>query len=271
MKILITGSTDGIGKLAAQELAAKGHHVILHGRNPQKVSSCIDEIKQSVDDPSVDGVVADFSDLNQVIRISEEIIKNHPDLDVLINNAGIFKCLEPMTQDGLDVRFVVNYLAPYLLTDRLIPLFEKRSDSRIINLSSAAQAYVDHDALLGNAQPSMSGAYAQSKLALTMWSFDLAKRIKHTSVIAVNPGSLLQTKMVMEAYGQFRATADKGSNLLVDLAISDEFDGVSGKYFDNDLGHPRGQFGQAHPDAYDADLIEQLMKTTNMLIDKLTG
>ncbi|ACN15527.1 putative short-chain dehydrogenase (SDR-family protein) [Desulforapulum autotrophicum HRM2] len=101
-----------------------------------------------------------------------------PEIDVLINNAGIYNSAESRNKDGQDIRFAVNYLAPYVLTDRLLPLLKKASDARIINLSSAAQALVSHEALTGKENLSEGDAYAQSKLALTMWSFYLARSLR---------------------------------------------------------------------------------------------
>ena len=123
--------------------------------------------------------------------------------------------------------------------------------------------------LSGGADSTICAAYAQSKLALTMWSFDLAKKLSNVSVIAVNPGSLLNTKMVQEAYGQHWSSADKGSNLLVDLAVSEEFEGITQKYFDNDLGDPRGRFGDAHSDAYNLKKISDLISFTDLLLNRL--
>lgn len=264
--ILITGSTDGIGKLAAIQLVKEGHQIYIHGRNSEKLQRVVEEIKELSNNSNVGGFAADLSDLNQVKKLSHEVLNTISSLDVLINNAGIFKTSSPLNQEGRDVRMVVNYLAPYLLTKELLPLLAKASSSRIINLSSAAQSPVNLNSFVINPELSMQQAYAQSKLALTMWSFDLAKRISNPSVIAVNPGSLLNTKMVQEAYGQHWSSADKGSSLLVDLAASSEFDGVTGEYFDNDLGDPRGRFGTAHADAYNQEKITKLIQTTENIL-----
>ena len=181
-----------------------------------------------------------FSDLQDVKAMAGNLLKSVSSLDVLINNAGIFKTSSPRNKEGRDVRMIVNYLAPYLLTKELLPLIQKSKAPRIVNLSSAAQSPVSLDSLSTQPELSTQQAYAQSKLALTMWSFHLAQRLSGTSVIAVNPGSLLNTKMVQEAYGQHWSSANKGSDLLVDLATSSGFEGITGKYFDNDLGDPRG-------------------------------
>ena len=260
--ILITGSTDGIGKLAAVKLAGDGHAVHVHGRNSEKLDSAISEIKSITKNETIDGFTADFSDLDAVKQMAEKINKDLPKIDILINNAGIFKSPEIQNKNGLDIRFVVNYLAPYLLTGKLIRLLNKGTDPRIINLSSAAQTTVSHDALSGKEFLSQGEAYAQSKLALTMWSFHLAEALEKIAVIAVNPGSLLNTKMAAQAYGRHWSSADKGADILYDLAVSKEYKGITGKYFDND----KGSFGPAHPDAYSKTEIDQLIYATRNLL-----
>jgi len=261
--ILITGSTDGIGKLTAIKLAKEGHFLYVHGRNREKLAATISEIKEIAQNKNIKGFVADFSDINSVNQMADQINKDVAKIDILINNAGIFKSAESHNEDGLDIRFAVNYLAPYVLTEKLIPLLNKGTDPRIINLSSAAQSSVSHDALLGKENLNQSAAYAQSKLALTMWSFYLAEALQDISVIAVNPGSLLNTKMAAQAYGQYWSSADKGADILYDLAVSEDYKGITGKYFDND----KGSFGHAHPDAYSEIQIDKLIHTTKNLID----
>lgn len=265
--ILITGSTEGIGKLTALKLAKEGHRVYLHGRNLQKLERVISEIKQTSKNENISGFVADFSDLAAVSKMAKQIKLETPKLDILINNAGIFKSNISHNKDELDIRLVVNYLAPYLLTTSILPILKKSDGSRIINLSSAAQAPVSFTALDGSTSLNVNDAYAQSKLALTMWSFYLAKMQNAICIIAVNPGSLLNTKMALEAYGQHWSPADKGVNILYDLAISEEYKNDSGKYFDNDKGNPKGAFSLAHTDAYDENLITKLIDKTKSLVN----
>lgn len=267
--ILITGSTDGIGKLTALQLAKEGHNIYLHGRSPGKLKNVVFEIKELSKNENVKGFVSDFSDLETVSNMAKQIKNEVPKMDVLINNAGILKSRQDTAPNGLDIRLTVNYLAPYLLTNQLLPLLKKADDPRIINLSSAAQAPVSMTALEGKVALGVNDAYAQSKLALTMWSFDLAAKETDLTVIAVNPGSLLNTKMAKEAYGQHWAPADKGANLLVELAIADHYKNDSGKYFDNDKGEDRGVFALAHSEAYDQAKIKALIVNTQKVLDHL--
>ena len=260
--ILITGSTDGIGKLAAVKLAKDGHHIVLHGRNEQKLHRIIREIKEASENDNIEGFVADFSSMKAVGEMVKEIGSKFSKIDVLINNAGIYKSPIDKTEEGLDIRFAVNFFAPYILTNGLLPILNQGENSRIINLSSAAQSTVRKGTLNGQATVNASESYAQSKLALTMWSFYLATQVENINVIAVNPGSLLNTRMVAEAFGQHWSSADKGANILYDLAINESYHNDSGKYFDNDKGH----FAKANSDAYDDRLIQELIGKTESII-----
>ncbi len=260
--ILITGSTDGIGKLAGLKLAKEGHRVLLHGRNASKLSRVLEATKKETNNDQIDGFVADFSDLQQVSKMGEDLIEKIGQVDVLINNAGVFKSAQTLTKQGLDIRMVVNYLAPYLLTHKLINQQVLKAGSRVINLSSAAQSTVSMDLLDGKRSVSDQEAYAQSKLALLMWSFYLAAENSEIAVIALNPGSLLNTNMVREAYGKFWSSADKGADIMYDLALEQNIMDKTGQYFDND----RGAYGPAHPDAYTTSLIEALIARTNLCV-----
>lgn len=257
--ILITGSTDGIGKLAALKMAQEGHHLFVHGRNPEKLKEVISELKKETGNPTIEGFVADFSNLSEVMKMADEVNEKIPTLDILINNAGVFKSPQPITKKGIDIRIVVNYYAPYLLTNTIIDKLRASSEGRIINLSSAAQSSVSLQLLGGEIKVSDQEAYAQSKLAILMWSFYLAKQEPNISVVALNPGSLLNTNMVKEAYGKFWSSADKGANIIFDLALVKSSEEINDKYFDND----RGAFGPAHADAYNVGFVNELIEKTN--------
>ena len=261
--ILITGSTDGVGKLTALKLAKNGHQLLLHGRNYEKLKNTISEIKEQSSNNKVSGFVSDLSDFGSIKKMIVEISNEFSEIDVLINNAGVFKSRIQSNQDGLDMRFAVNYFAPYLITYGLLPILKNSNSPRIINLSSAAQSTVSIEALRGNETISSKEAYAQSKLALTMWSFAFSIAVPKITTIAVNPGSLLNTKMVQEAYGQFWSSADKGADILCELAVSEKHIESNGKYFDND----KGTFSNAHNDAYNQEKINTLISETNKILN----
>jgi NAD(P)-dependent dehydrogenase (short-subunit alcohol dehydrogenase family) len=264
--ILITGATDGIGLEAAKQLAAAGQHLLLHGRNPDKLELAERAVVAAVGDGSgsVDGVfVADLSRLDEVEGFAAAVLERCDRLDVLINNAGVLRTSQPITDDGLDVRFVVNTVAPYVLARQLAPLLG--SSGRVVNLSSAAQAPVDLEALAGRVRlPDEMAAYAQSKLAITMWSRQLADEYADTgpAVIAVNPGSLLATKMVKEGFGVAGNDISIGADIVTRAAVSDEFAQASGRYFDNDAG----RFADPHPDALDPEKNEALMRGVDAVV-----
>lgn len=197
-----------------------------------------------------------------IILSSDQVNTKISNIDVLINNAGVFKSSQPITKNGHDIRIVVNYYAPFVFTNAILDTIKKSNEPRIINLSSAAQGSVSVDLLNGNVNVSDQEAYAQSKLAILMWSFYLAKQESEIAVVALNPGSLLNTNMVKEAYGRFWSSADKGADIIYDLALAKTFKEIDGEYYDND----RGGFGSAHPDAYDANIVEALMQKTKHII-----
>lgn len=263
--ILITGSTDGIGLEAAKLLAADGHHVLLHGRSTTKLDAAERVVRDQGGDGSIGRYVADLSRPVDVVTFAEEVRRDHETVDVLINNAGVFRAPDTVTADGLDVRFAVNTLAPWVLTQQLLAVV--REAGRVINLSSAAQAIVDPEALAGRVAMEASAAYAQSKLALTMWSRHLADELGEAGpvVVAVNPGSLLATNMVKEGYGMEGKDIMIGANILVRAAVSEEFASATGRYFDNDAG----RFAPPHPDALDAEKNAAVVKQIEQIISTL--
>ncbi|MES9942389.1 MAG: SDR family NAD(P)-dependent oxidoreductase [Candidatus Thiodiazotropha sp. 6PLUC2] len=254
--ILITGSTDGIGLETAKELYSLGHRVLLHGRNPAKLEAAEKAISELTDGGQLESYLADLSRMAEVEKFAQAICERHSRLDVLINNAGILRTNDTITNDGFDIRFAVNTFAPYLLTKRLLPLLG--STARVVNLSSAAQSPVDLEALAGRRTISDDlNTYAQSKLALTMWSRTMALSLKDKGplFIAVNPGSLLATKMVKEGFGMAGKDIRIGMDILIRAALSSEFEDASGDYFDNDAG----QFASPHRDALNVKKSEQVI------------
>ena len=239
--ILITGATDGIGLLAAQKLSVQGHKVLMHGRSQAKLESAIASL-----DGVTDGFLADLSDLDQVRAMYQDVVAKHDTLDVLINNAGVLKAPNPVLDNGQDIRFVVNTLAPAILTKALLPIVP--SDGRVLNLSSAAQAPVDITFMAHGGRADHMSAYAQSKLAITIWSQEMARaHPAGPAFIAVNPGSLLASKMVKEGFGIAGNDLNIGADILVDLSLNDGVGERSGDYFDND----HGDWGTPHAAASD--------------------
>lgn len=263
--ILITGATDGIGLETARMLASQGHQVLLHGRNPEKLSAVENELSEIAGAGLVESYVADLSNMAEVQAFATAVAEKHSQLDVLINNAGIFKVAAPITADGIDVRFAVNTLAPYLLTQKLLPLLGKTG--RVVNLSSAAQAPVNLEALAGRERLDDMPAYAQSKLAITIWSRTMAQLLGENgpAIIAVNPGSLLASKMVKEGFGVAGNDLRIGADILCRAALSDEFAKASGQYFDNDAG----SFSSPHADALNPQKCDEVVRTIESVLEEI--
>ena len=239
--VLITGASTGIGRKITEVFAEKGYYVYA-GARKQKDLDALNAIE------NVQAIKLDVTVQEQIDAAVATVNKGGRGLHGLINNAGVYITPETITPDGLDVRFAVNTIAPYLLTQRLLPLLE--SSGRVINLSSAAQASVDTEALSGRVRlPDDYEVYAQSKLAITMWSRHMALALKENGpiFIAINPGSLLGTKMVKEGFGVAGKDIRIGAEILLRAALADEFATASGQYFDNDSG----RFVSPHPDALD--------------------
>jgi NAD(P)-dependent dehydrogenase (short-subunit alcohol dehydrogenase family) len=264
--ILITGATDGIGLETAKSLTAGGHQLLIHGRNAEKLAATRAALLQIGAAGEIETYQADLSRLVDVIDLADAVSARHRKLDVLINNAGVFKLAGSPNAGGLDVRFVVNTIAPYVLTKRLLPLMS--SQGRVVNLSSAAQAPVDLKALAGERGLGDSEAYAQSKLALTMWSFHLAQSLadEGPAIIAVNPASFLASKMVKDAYGMAGNDLGIGADILVRAALSEEFAGASGCYYDND----NRRFADPHAGALNASKNGKLVSTIEDIVTELT-
>jgi len=265
--IMITGATDGLGLATATVLARLGHNLIIHGRNADKlaiVSAQLTEQAQQTEHGiciSIHSYIADLSRLEEVKALADNILAKHQQLDVLINNAGVFKIPSPLTVDGLDARFVVNTFAPYLLTQQLASLLG--SSGRVINLSSAAQAPVNIAALQGKQALSDMEAYAQSKLAITMWTRTLSQTMVNAPLmIAVNPGSLLASKMVKEGFGVAGKDISIGADVLVRFATQEFAKDSSGLYFDNDSG----RFSELHPAGLDESNTSALNSAMTALL-----
>lgn len=260
--VLLTGATDGIGLETARMLVSLGHDVLVHGRDASKVAAVERELSAICRGQCIESYVADLSRLSDVEKLASEVVGRHPTLNVLINNAGVYTTRDTVTPDGLDVRFAVNTVAPYLLTKRLLPLLGP--DGRVVNLSSAAQAPVDLQALAHATRMSDGAAYAQSKLALTMWSRALADSLGDSGpvVVAVNPGSLLATKMVREGFGVAGSDVRIGADVVTQAALADTFATANGQYFDNDTG----RFAPPHPDGLDPRKIDEVVRSIEAVL-----
>ena len=253
--VLITGATDGIGFEAAKDFAAKGHKVLLHGRSAEKMTAALGQVGAEAE-----GYLADLSSLDATRVMAGEIASQHNRLDVLINNAGVLKTSQPVVE-GMDVRLIVNTLAPYVLAQALLPIMPR--EGRILNLSSAAQVRMDVSALTSGRTMDDMAAYSQSKLGITIWSQEMAKALPDgPAVIAVNPGSLLATNMVRQGFGIAGNDISIGSGILVELALGEGYDAHSGQYWDN----AAGRFGPPNAAAKDPGHVTDVMAAIQRLV-----
>lgn len=261
--ILITGATDGIGFESAKMLVKQGHYVLLHGRNEDKLKKVEQALTAHCATAQFESYRADLNNMAEVLGLAKALMEKHQRLDILINNAGVYRTDIKVSTDGLDPRFAVNTIAPYLLTDALLPVMDK--NSRVLNLSSAAQATVNLDALRGLVPLTDSEAYAQSKLALTIWSRVVGLQLKSSGpvIIAINPKSLLGSKMVKEAFGINGSDLSLGAEILCQAALCDAFASASGLYFDND----NEKFSDPHSDALDESICQSVMETILAIAD----
>ncbi len=266
--VLVTGSTDGLGRAVARELGALGATVIVHGRNRQRGEEAVREIGaaggQAVFYP------ADFGSLSEVRGLAETVLANHDRLDVLINNAGIWtdgSDERRISEDGHELVFAVNYLAGFVLTHRLLPLLERSAPARIVNVSSLAQQSIDFDDVMLERNFSAARAYSQSKLAQVMFTIDLAERLAGTGVTAnsLHPATFMDTAMVERAGATPRSTVEEGAEAVMQLAVSPQLEGRSGLFF-NGLTEAR-----ANAQAYDAEARAMLRALTVELTGEGAG
>lgn len=265
---MVTGATDGIGKATAELLARTGAAVLLHGRDRNKCEAVARELSRRTGNRKLRCYVADYRSLAEVERAAESIASCEPRLDVLINNAGIGSGklsdkVRKLSGDGHELRLAVNYLAPYLLTRRLVPLLRSSAPARIVNVASVGQKQIALDNLMLENKYDPFEAYKQSKLALILFTFELAERLKPAGVTVncLHPGSLLNAKMVRESLPFAFGSAKSGAECVAHLALSPGLSGVTGRYYDQKTE------ARAHPQAYDRRFRQLLWSVTA----KLTG
>jgi NAD(P)-dependent dehydrogenase (short-subunit alcohol dehydrogenase family) len=253
---LITGATDGVGRVVARALAQQGWRVLVHGRDRPRGETLAREIEQA--GSSATFLAADLASLAEVRRLADAVKQQTGRLDLLINNAGIGSVgSAPGRQtsaDGHELRFAVNYLAGFLLTHLLLPLLKASAPARIVNVASAGQQAIDFSDVMLTRGYSGGGAYRQSKLAQILLTIDLAQELEGSGVIAnaLHPSTYMNTTMVRQSGTTPISTVEDGAAAILQLAVSPALDGKSGLYF-NVLREAR-----ADPQAYDAEARRRL-------------
>jgi retinol dehydrogenase 12 len=239
---VITGGTDGIGKAAAHAVALQGARLLIHGRDPEKGARAVAEIKARSHNSTVEFLQADFSSLGDVRRLAATLVERTPRIDVLINNAGAMFARRKVSQDGYEMTFAVNHLAPFLLTHLLLRSLQGGKPARIVTTSSEAhrRARLQLDPV--TSPYSAMGAYGSSKLANILFTRALAMRLAGTSVTAtcLHPGFVRTQfgrglspvgKIVFGWVSRFARSPEKGAQTIVYLASSAQVEGASGGYY----------------------------------------
>jgi len=261
--ILITGSTDGLGREVARRAAATGAHVIVHGRNRERGLAVVEEIKRAGKGSAV-FYAADFASLATVRAFADTMLRHYPRIDVLVNNAGVWLREGPrqVSADGYEMTFAVNYLAGYLLTKLLLPRVIAGAPSRIINVASQTQSPIDFSDVLQERTYIGQRAYSQSKLAQVMHTFDLARELdgKGVTVVALHPATLMDTHLVEAAGMQPQSTVDEGATALMQLIVGPNI--TQGAFY-------RGlMVGRANAQAYDEGARAQLKAASEQFLGK---
>jgi retinol dehydrogenase-12 len=249
-KILVTGSSDGIGREAALQLAQEGAQVIVHGRTKERAADAARGVA------GAEVWVCDFASLAKVRSAAARLPRG---IDVLINNAGVFLQARQVTGDGFEATFQINHLAPFLLTQLLLPSMSE--GSRIVNVSSAVHsgAEIAWDDLMSERHYSGYGAYAQSKLANILFTRELARRQTKATVNALHPG-VIGTKLLRGGFGGLAGrSVAQGAETPVYLALSKEVEGVTGKYFVN------SREVRPSPQALDDEAAQRLWQVSERL------
>ncbi len=270
---MITGANSGIGKATALGLAQMGATVVLVSRDRARGEEAQNEIKAKSGNDAIDLLLADLSSQQSIRQLVEDFKQRYTRLHVLINNAGVFALTWRETVDGLEMSFAVNVLAPFLLTNLLLDVIKASAPARIVNVSSNQQEanHLKLDDLQLEKSYRPMRAYAQSKLAVVLFTYELARRLEGTGVTAncLHPGfvatNIAQRDLVLPArlatklIFRFGTSPEKGAKTSLYLATSLDVEGVTGKYFEKSV--PR----KSTPLSYDESLQQQLWKVCAQL------
>jgi NAD(P)-dependent dehydrogenase (short-subunit alcohol dehydrogenase family) len=243
--VMVTGASDGIGKVTARELARKGAQVVMVCRNPQKAEAALAEVQTQSGNPSVELMLADLSSQSSIRALAKSFRERHDRLHVLVNNAGAIHQTRKMTDEGLEMTFATNHLGYFLLTELLLDVLKASAPARIVNVASTAHRRalrIPFDDLHAEKDFGPMKAYAESKLANILFTYELAKRLQGTRVTAncLHPGVVATGfgkadpgwfRIAVKLASVFFISAEKGAATSIYLASSPEVEGVTGKYF----------------------------------------
>jgi NAD(P)-dependent dehydrogenase (short-subunit alcohol dehydrogenase family) len=268
--ILVTGSTDGVGRVVATRLAAEGANVLLHGRSQQRAEQVLREICGARVQPKKGMATfyqADFASLAEVRRLAETVLQERERIDCLVNNAGIRsgpdKNHRHLSKDGFELRFAVNYLAGFLLTYLLLPRLVESAPARIVNVSSLGQQAIDFDDVMLEKGYNGARAYCQSKLAQIMFTIDLSNELDRHRVTAnaLHPATYMNTTMVRESGRSPTSSVEEGADAIMKQIVSEDLAGRSGLFFK----------GQGESRAIEQAYDEEARANLKALSMRLTG
>ena len=273
---MVTGANSGIGKATALALAQMGATVVMVCRDRARGEETRSEITTKSRNNAVDLLQADLSSQQSIRQLVEHFKQRYTHLHVLINNAGAAFTGRRETVDGLEMTFAVNYLAPFLLTNLLLDVLKASAPARIVNVSSASHksGYIQMDDLQGEKHNRSMRAYPQSKLAIVLFTYELARRLQGTGVTAncLDPGFVatnigqtgasLPVRLLIKLIGSFGTSPEKGAKTSIYLASSPEVEGVTGKYFVKSL--PKRSAAISYDESLQRQLWEQSAKLVNL-------
>jgi NAD(P)-dependent dehydrogenase (short-subunit alcohol dehydrogenase family) len=262
---LVTGSTDGVGRVVAKTLSEQGWRVLVHGRDRERGHALVTDIETAGGTAAF--LPADLSSLVEVRGLANTVVEKTDRLDLLINNAGVGTggphAIRQTSVDGYELRFAVNYLAGFVLTYLLLPLIKGSLPARIVNVSSIGQEAIDFDDVMLTRGYSGLRAYRQSKLAQVLFTIDLARAFADSGITAnaLHPATYMDTTMVRQSGTTPISSVDQGAAAILRLAVSPELEGRTGLFFNGQ------QEARADAQAYDA----QARQTLKALSFKLGG
>ncbi len=264
--VLLTGATDGIGKETAFMLAKEGAILLMHGKRPEKGRAICREIINKTGNKNVSYLNADFCYYNQIIAMSDAIHKQFPRIDIIVNNAGIYEEERIIPDKGPEKTFMVNYLAPFGLSLKLMDLIKKSDAARIINLSSMIHATsIDFDNLNGEKFYNGDNAYSLSKLCNILFTNKLSRELKNFNITvnSMHPG-VINTKLLKAGWGAIGDDPIEGAKRIYYLANAEELAGISGMYFMNNNITPSAAI------SYDESIQDRLWNLSQAMINKLS-
>lgn len=264
--VVVTGGTHGIGYETARGLAVSGATVLLVGRDARRGGPAVANMQQQTGNTNVSFLQGDLSSLAEVRRLAEQITRQYPHVHVLVNNAGGVNIQRTVTAEGLEATFVTNHLAPFLLTNLVLPILKASAPARVVNVSSNQHrsGRIDFTDLQSERNYDQMRAYQQAKLANLFFTYELARRLNGTNVTvnAADPGGTLEgtkavplplaVRLILPLFSKW-LTAEHAAQSSIYLASSPGVEGLSGKYVNF-----RKKIIRSSPASYDEGTAEKV-------------